>query len=181
MAIKVWNCFGLLGGTTRDLDAIPTASLTDQDRAITVDSGALYIHEYDSSGTDGEASPGIIYADDRGAGPGQWNAIRTPLETPNLVSLGNAGASLALDCATYDTHLFTCDQATLTLTFTSLSIGYTIAAIITGGDNCVITWPTEVDWPAGIAPGLSSGTDRVVFQKITSGIIHAALAGGNYA
>jgi hypothetical protein len=181
MAIKVWNCFGLIGGTTRDLDAIPSASLTDQDRAITMDAGALYIHEYDSSGTDTpEASPGIIHADDR-SGAGQWNVIRTPLEVPNLVSIGNAGTTLALDCVTYDTHLFTCDQSLLEITFTGLSTGYTVALIITAGDTSTITWPADVQWPGGTEPVLSSGTDRVVIQRITAGIVHASAAGAEYA
>jgi len=180
MAIKVWNCFGLIGGTTRDLDAIPIATLTNQDRAITSDGEELFIHEFDANGTDDEASPTVIQPDDFSTA-GVWNIIKGPLELPSLAVEGNAGTEIILDCVNNDTFLFTCDQSALTITLSGLSVGSTAALVITGGDNCTITWPADVQWPGAAEPELSSGTDRIVIQRITAGIVHASLAGQEYA
>lgn len=78
--IKTWNATALTGGATRALDAIATASLTDGDRAISLVSGALYIHEYDSAATDAEASPDYIRPDDY-ATSGVWVQQTSPLDS----------------------------------------------------------------------------------------------------
>lgn len=64
MGNKLWNCTGLTGGTTGDLDAISVASLTDGDRAIVSYGGGLYVFEYDASSSDVEISPNYIKPDD---------------------------------------------------------------------------------------------------------------------
>lgn len=99
----------------------------------------------------------------------------------SLNNIGNAGTSKTLDTVTYDTFVFTCDQATLDLSSTSISTGRTVTLIITGGSTCTITWPTGMNWPGGSEPSLSAGTDRIVMQKVTSLIIHGSLAGAQYA
>ena len=106
-----------------------------------------------------------------------YNATRID----KLHAIGNAGTTLALTPVTYDSFSFTCDQATLALSVTSMAVGRTITLIITGGDNCTITWPSGTKWPNGTAPTLSSGTDRVVMQRVGASTIHAALAGAAYA
>jgi hypothetical protein len=107
--------------------------------------------------------------------------VYTATRHDKLHSIGNAGTSLSLAPLTYDTFVFTCDQATLTLTVTSLAIGRTINLVITGADNCTITWPSGTKWPNGIAPTFSSGTDRVVMQRVDGSTIHASSAGSAYA
>ena len=99
----------------------------------------------------------------------------------SLHDIGNAGTSKTLNTASYDTFTFTCDQSTLDLSSTVIAIGRTITLVITGADNCIITWPTGIKWPGGSAPTFSSGTDRVVMQRISSTAIHASLAGAEYA
>lgn len=99
-----------------------------------------------------------------------------------LVNYGNAGTSLTLDSSIYDTHLFTCDQSTLTLTTSNFAIGRTISLVITNGGSSTITWPTGTQWPGGTAPSLSaSGTDRIVLQRISSTVIHAQAGGNGFA
>jgi hypothetical protein len=108
-------------------------------------------------------------------------ALATLPIVDSLHAIGNAGTSETLDTVTYDTFTFTCDQSTLNLSATTLAIGRTITLVITGADNCTITWPTGVAWPGGSAPSFSSGVDRVVMQRISSTVIHASLAGAEYA
>lgn len=79
MAIKVWNCFGLVGDAVRDLDAIDTASLTDNDRAITVESDELYIHVFDAAGTDAQNSPNVIRPADYSS-DGVWKMASSPFD-----------------------------------------------------------------------------------------------------
>jgi hypothetical protein len=98
-----------------------------------------------------------------------------------LQEIGNAGTTQTLDTITYDTFTFTCDQATLNLSSTVIALGRTVSLVITGADNCTITWPSGTKWPGGTAPTFSSGTDRVVLQRISATAIHASLAGAEYA
>ncbi len=92
MAInKTWNATVLTGGVARSLDAIPIASLTDGDRSISIVSGELYIHEFDSTSTDAENSPSKIRPDDYSTS-GVWILAESPLDLPiysNLIINGN--------------------------------------------------------------------------------------------
>lgn len=98
-----------------------------------------------------------------------------------LHAIGNAGTTQTLDTVSYDTFTFVCDQTTLDLSGSSIAIGRTVTLVISGGDGCTITWPTGIQWPGGTEPSLSSGTDRVVLQRISSTVIQASLAGAAYA
>jgi hypothetical protein len=100
----------------------------------------------------------------------------------NLNAVGTIGATVSLACNFYDTHTFTCGNATTAITLTSFAIGRTITLIITNGGSSTITWPTGTKWPNGTAPTLTtSGTDRIVMQRVTSTVIHASIAGTAYA
>jgi hypothetical protein len=69
--IKTWNATALTGGAVRALDAIPTASLTDGDRAFVVASGTIYYYEFDATGTAAESSPSVMRPDDYSTA-GNW-------------------------------------------------------------------------------------------------------------
>lgn len=111
----------------------------------------------------------------------KWVPLAKPLPIDKLLIIGNAGTSQTLNTSVYDTFTFTCDQATLDLSSTTLALGRTVSLVITGADNCVITWPSGAAWPGGSAPSFSSGTDRVVLQRVSPTVIHAILAGAAYA
>jgi hypothetical protein len=105
-----------------------------------------------------------------------------PIDTLNDEgSIGVADSPHSLVTTSYDTFLMTI-TGDITLVFSGLTVGRTISLVITNGGASTITWPTEVQWPEGTAPTLtSSGTDRVVFQKISATVIHGAASGLNYS
>jgi len=108
--------------------------------------------------------------------------VRVGGATDNLVDIGNAGTSQTLNCIFYDTFTMTCDQSTLTLAVSNLRVGRSINLVLTGADNCAITWPSGTWWPdGGLEPVFTSGVDRVVMQRMSSTVIHAASGGRNYA
>jgi hypothetical protein len=97
-----------------------------------------------------------------------------------LQNVSGTSGALTLDCRTYHTFVMTLTGAT-GFTFSNLDVGQTIALVITNGGT-YITWPATVKWPDGPgAPELTSGTDRVVLQKLSATVIHASLAGQAYA
>ena len=111
---------------------------------------------------------------------GKVVAARIP-QIDSLENIGNAGTSRTLDTASYDTFTLTCDQATLDLSATSIALGRTVTLVLTGADDCAITWPAGTKWPGGSPPSFSAGTDRVVIQRVSATVIHASLAGSAYA
>lgn len=99
-----------------------------------------------------------------------------------LIDHGNAGTSITMDAAAYDTHTLTCDQSTLTIAFSNMLVGRTVTLILTNPGSCSITWPTGITWPGGVEPDWStSGVDRVVIQKTGAAAYQASSAGLNYA
>lgn len=106
------------------------------------------------------------------------NLVADPVN--KISALGSISGSYAIDVSTYDTFTATITGST-TLSFNNFVDGRTISLILTnGGTN--ITWPATVKWPGGTIAVLStSGTDRIVLQKISSTITHANLAGKAYA
>ncbi len=180
MAMKTWNATALTGGTSRSLDSIPPISLSDGDRCFCVEDSVLYYYLYDAAATDAESSPDVIRPDAY-SGSGVWKLIQSPLAEQHLVDRGFAETAITLDCASYDTHIFSCNQSTLTITLSGLVTGQTIALVIAAADDCTITWPAAVKWPAGSAPIFTSGTDRVTLQQVASDEIHAAISGQAYA
>jgi hypothetical protein len=183
VGITTYNTTSLTGGSTRSLDVLLTSTLVDGDRAHSQVADEFFVHYFDATGAEAENSPSVIRPDDfiASGSAGVWKILKSPLELPALSNIGNAGISLDLDGATYDTFVFTCDQTALSVTISGLGIGYTMAAVITDGDNAAITWPAEVLWARGEEPAFSDGVDRVVFQRITAGIVHGSLAGQEYA
>jgi hypothetical protein len=107
--------------------------------------------------------------------------VSSMVKLDKLQEVGNAGTAKTLDTASYDTFTLTCDQATLDLSATTIALGRTVTLVLTGADNCTITWPTGVQWPGGSPPTFSAGTDRVVMQRVSATAIHASLAGAAYA
>jgi hypothetical protein len=82
-ALKTWVANGMTGGASRNLDAIPTASLADGHRAMTIDSGKFYFHEFDSASTAAESSPTYIRPDDYSSA-GVWINIDSPFGNQKL-------------------------------------------------------------------------------------------------
>jgi hypothetical protein len=146
--------------------------------------GTTYSFPTVVAGSDGNSyrcmGTGIIGENPVGSVTGNWYKI-TAVGIDSLHAHGNAGTAITLDCHAFDTHTFTCDQATLTITANNFNIGRNVTLVITGGDNCTFTWPTGAKWPYGQVPTLSSGVDRVQMQKIGASDIHFSLAGGSYA
>ena len=177
--IVTHNAGALLGAGSTALTAIPSASIADNSRCLTEESLVLYYHKFDITSEAAHSPPDVIRPNDYTIGT--WKLLRSLLDAPSLIDHSYAGLSLDLDCASYDTHLFSCDQATLTLTITSLAVGGSISLVIEGADDCVITWPTEVTWEGGAEPSFTSGFDRVVMQRVSSTEIQASLAGQGYA
>jgi microcystin-dependent protein len=77
--MKTWNATALTGGAARALDAIPIASISDNDRAHVVASNVFCCYEFDSAGTDAESSPTVIRPDDYATvGAGVWRMVGSP-------------------------------------------------------------------------------------------------------
>ena len=77
--MKTWNATALTGGAARALDAIPIASISDNDRAHVVASNVFCCYEFDASATDVEASPTVIRPDDYATvGAGVWRMTGSP-------------------------------------------------------------------------------------------------------
>jgi len=109
-----------------------------------------------------------------------WLKISAVLD--KFKDYGNAGTSLAIYPDAFDTIKLTCDQSTLALTIPSMTIGRNFVLIIVNGGGCTITWPTGTKWPDATLPDFStSGTDRVVMQKVGAAEYHAAAAGMAFA
>jgi len=78
-AITTYNCNGLTGGATRNLDSISISALSNLDRAIAHDSEKILFFYFDSSGTEEENTsthPYIIRPDDYSVS-GVWKEILT--------------------------------------------------------------------------------------------------------
>jgi hypothetical protein len=95
-------------------------------------------------------------------------------------ALGSVSGSVAVNPTGPDTITMTVTAAA-TIVPTSWAVGRTVTLVITnGGSN--VTWPSGTKWPGGSEPALSSsGTDRVVVQKMGASEYHAVLAGKAYA
>jgi hypothetical protein len=95
---------------------------------------------------------------------------KVPCDLDDLISHGNAGTALTLDCCAHDTHVFTCDQSTLTLSLSNFDVGRTIKLIVVGGSTCTITYPVGTKFIDGIPPVLSVNTTVLVAQKLINSI-----------
>jgi hypothetical protein len=72
MAIKtIYHFLLLTGGSATALDSIDGNSLLDKDRAFTIVSGVLYVHELNANSGAAESSPGVI-TPDTNAGNKRW-------------------------------------------------------------------------------------------------------------
>jgi len=70
---KIRAFTGLEGDTTGTLDKIDTADILDGDIGLVfTPAGGIYFYTYEDSDTQAEASPYVIYANDRAGGPGAW-------------------------------------------------------------------------------------------------------------
>jgi len=137
------------------------------------------------AGSDGNSyrcmGTGIVGENPVGSVTGNWYKL-TAVGIDCQNDHGNAGTALTINCHPFDTHTFTCDQTTLTITASNFNVGRNVTLIITNGGGCTITWPSGTKWPYGQAPSLSTaGVDRVQLQKVGTSTIHASLAGGAYA
>ncbi len=67
------SCYGLTGGGLGALDSVLSTSLTNNGISITLDSGDIYFHYWDSTSAAAESSPDVIKPDNLGVGDaGRW-------------------------------------------------------------------------------------------------------------
>jgi hypothetical protein len=174
----VYTANNLTGGTVTDMDALSEAVLVDGDLCLTITGSVVYVHKFVAASTAAESSPTAIRPDDYTTS-GVWILQNSPIGTAGIDSIhniGNAGTSLDLSTVLYDTHI--CDQTTLTVAASDWVNGRTLNLVITNAGGCTITWPTGWTWANSTTPVFSSsGTDRVIAQKISSSLIHAAKIG----
>ncbi len=187
MSITAYNATALTGGAVNSVDSYSVSVLNDNDRCFCVAGGALYYYMYEVNSTDDELSPDVIRPDDY-VDHGIWRMTQSPLSEQHLLDHGAVDAAATIDCVNYNTHLMDCGSSAsaLTLTVSGLEIGATIAIVIDDGDNVAsITWTdggtSSFYWPEGTAPTYSTGIDRFVMQRVSSTIIHMAVAGQNFA
>ncbi len=77
MAYKIYNCNGLTGGASRDLDAISVAVLADGDRAMVCANDSFYFFVFAAASTAAESSPSRIRPNDY-ASAGVWENQSSP-------------------------------------------------------------------------------------------------------
>lgn len=98
-----------------------------------------------------------------------------------LQNVSGTSGTIGLSCDLYHTFVLGSLTGATTFTFDNMVDGQTIVIVLDASGE-TITWPTEVDWPDGTAPDLTDGgTDRLVFQKLSSTVIHGSVAGQAYA
>ena len=106
---KHWGANALnAGAVAGSLDNIPTASLTDGDKAFTETEGISYVHWFDADGVTAESDPSVIHPNDNG-GTGIWilqSSVVNALTTYGAIATG----------ASQDITLSTDGEATLTVT-----------------------------------------------------------------
>lgn len=96
---------------------------------------------------------------------GQNDALMTKTSALTAENdLGNSGSSKTVDWNNSNIQKITLTAAPCTLTFTGLTNGIgklTLIIVQDGSGNRTITWPGTINWPAGIAPTLSTGAGEV--------------------
>ena len=95
-------------------------------------------------------------------------------EIVNIIG-GTGGGTQDIDLEAGNVVSLTVDTSTNTFTFsnpTPTAIASGITLWVTNGGSQTVNWPASVDWPAGLAPTLtSSGVDKLVFETIDGGTI----------
>ena len=97
---------------------------------------------------------------------------RTVLKDYGETKVAMAAHAVDLELGNVFTYTLSGGQ---TVTFTNPPASGTAGSftmIVTNGGSATLTWPTSVDWPAGIAPALTaSGVDLIFFTTIDGGTI----------
>ena len=97
---------------------------------------------------------------------------RTVLKDYGETKVAMAAHAVDLELGNVFTYTLSGGQ---TVTFTNPPASGTAGSFtmnVTNGGSATLTWPTSVDWPAGIAPALTaSGVDLIFFTTIDGGTI----------
>lgn len=136
MANILWNCTGIIGGASGNLDDLSGDSLTDGDRALVNESGVLYVYEYDSSATGITYYPSVIRPVDYATYGGNW--LNLNVSTAILQEKSKASSFTAEPNQYYYTINFT-EIGTITLPSTGLNSGDSIYFMQPGIHNLTFT------------------------------------------
>ncbi len=110
---------------------------------------------------------------------------RIPYPIDTIRSFGEIanGGNVSIDATLYDSFIWNCPSGSMTVYITNFPVGRTIHLLFSNGGNCSITWSgLTIWWPRGVIPSwtAASGYDRVVFYKVNSTTIQAAVAGMDF-
>ena len=119
--------------------------------------------------------------------PSNINTVsaRVPYQIDKMQSFGAIanGGSVSIDATLYDSFIWNCPSGSMTVYITNFPVGRTIHLLFSNGGNCSITWSgLTIWWPRAVIPSwtAASGYDRVVFYKVNSTDIQAAVAGMDF-
>jgi hypothetical protein len=82
--------------------------------------------------------------------------------------LGSQSGALAIPVDQYQTVCVTV-SGDITFSITGVTGAHSIVLILTAGGDHVVTWPTNIKWPEGAEPSLSSATDIVTLLTVDGG------------
>ena len=109
--------------------------------------------------------------------------IPYPIDTIRSFGAIANGGNVSIDATLYDSFIWNCPTGSMTVYITNFPIGRTIHLLFSNGGNCSITWSgLTIWWPRAVIPSwtAASGYDRVVFYKVNSTTIQAAVAGMDF-
>lgn len=110
---------------------------------------------------------------------------RIPYPIDTIRSFGEIanGGNVSIDATLYDSFIWNCPSGSMTVYITNFPVGRTIHLLFSNGGNCSINWSgLTIWWPRAVIPSWTAtgGYDRVVFYKVNSTIIQAAVAGMDF-
>lgn len=111
--------------------------------------------------------------------------LKIPYQIDSIRSFGAIanGGNVSIDATLYDSFIWNCPSGSMTVYITNFPVGRTITLLFSNGGNCSITWSgLTIWWPRAVIPSwtAASGYDRVVFYKVNSTTIQAAVAGMDF-
>lgn len=112
-------------------------------------------------------------------------SARIPYPIDTIISFGTIanGGSVSIDATLYDSFIWNCPSGSMTVYITNFPVGRTIHLLFSNGGSCSITWSgLEIWWPRAVIPSWTPaiGYDRVVFHKVNTTTIQAAVAGMDF-
>jgi hypothetical protein len=112
-------------------------------------------------------------------------SARIPYQIDKMQGFGTIadGGSVSIDATRYDSFIWNCPTGSMTVYIANFPVGRTINLMFSNGGNCSINWNGEsIWWPRAVYPSFTAASrfDRVVFYKVNSTTIQAAVAGMDF-